>query len=130
MTTQTTRWLKLVLGGMAICLMLGCAAHPAAAEEPVNLQGIYRDGQSDVRITKNGGVYQIRWDFPNGQCWIGVGLVSDKTFSVAWDLPRGGNLGVCAFRIEKGQAGPKLVGHWAAYQDNRATEETLIFMRK
>ena len=123
--------LSLVVTGTVVCFLFGCDVRRVAAEEKtVDVQGVYRSGQSDVRITKNGEVYQIRWDFPDGSRWIGVGLVSGDTLSFGWDLPRGGNLGICVYKIEKGDKGPKLVGHWAAYQDKKPTADTLTFVSK
>ncbi len=121
---------------VVVVVVLACAGgllfgQPSErTDSEVDIAGIYRAGQADVRITKNGSVYQVRWDYPNGQTWIGVGLLEGDTFAIAWDFPFGGNLGVCAYELREGMDGIDLVGHWAAYQDSRPTADTLIFVRR
>jgi hypothetical protein len=133
MTTRTRNpWQWMVLGCLAAFLTVGCVPRLAVAEDKnkVDIEGLYREGTSDVRIAKNGEVYQVRFDNPDGRRWIGVGLVNGDVLSIAWAFPNGANLGVCSYKVEKGEKGPKLVGHWAAYNDKTPSEDTLIFVSK
>lgn len=100
------------------------------AKTPPDLTGTYKSDTAEVKITKNGTVYNLLWNYPDGSQWIGVGIIEGEVFSVAWDLPGGGNLGVASYKLEKGTAGTDLVGHWAAYQDPRATADKLVFVKK
>jgi hypothetical protein len=118
-----------------VCLVVGSAGSmmPAQDSKEVDISGHYtwdgiKDGE-DYAITKNGEVYILLWRLKAGT-WIGVALRDGDRFSVAWDKPNGGNLGVAVYKIEKGQKGPSLVGKWAAYRDKLTTKDTYQWSRK
>lgn len=126
--SRKSLFLMAVIASISAGLLFGKPEQrPVSAPD---LSGFYTSGQSDVRISKNGAVYQIRWDAADGRRWIGVGVVDDDLFSVAWDFPHGGNLGVATYRITEGAEGPRLVGRWASYYDNRSTDDELVFAGK
>src|SRR5262245_3105594 len=109
MRSKTALGLLVLVASLTV---LGCTKPTPAPAAPaeVNLPGLDKPADSDFRISKEGAVYKVRWDNPCGRSWIGVGLIENGVFSVAWDFPHGGNLGVAVYKIEKGTKGPKLVG--------------------
>jgi hypothetical protein len=120
---------------LVLAMLLGCGhqpglTSPAQAGEEQDITGTYNASGGDFTITRNGEVYQVRWEYPDGRVWVGVALLEGKTLSVAWDFPTGGNLGVAVYKVEKGEKGPNLVGRWAAYQDPRSTADTIAFVKK
>jgi hypothetical protein len=124
----TRRTLSVVILGLGVSLLLLPA--PVRAADEVDLSGKYKASGSDFSVKKNGEVYQVRWDYPDGKRWIGVGYLDGDRFSVAWDSTEGGNLGVAIYKVEKGDKGPKLVGRWASYNDKKATADTIEFVSK
>ncbi len=92
------------------------------------LSGTYKSGQGDVRVTKHGVGYQVRWDFPTGEQWIGVGMVEGNVFAAAWGADR--SVGISMFNIKEGEKGPTLVGRWAQYRDTNTRPEEWIFVSK
>src|SRR5262245_39490740 len=91
---------------------------------PVDLSGYYicdgTEGQDKTYkgttvITKKNDIYVVQWVIGSGTSFTGVGVRTEEGFSAGWAMPVGdkGTLlrGVNTYRIE---AGPKLVGRWAA----------------
>jgi len=83
-------------------------------------------------INKKGDIYLIQWVVGAGLNFTGVGIRSDNTLAAGWAMPVGdkGSLmrGVNIYRIE---AGPKLIGRWAAVpSDGTMRSETLTFLKK
>lgn len=112
--------------------LVGASARAEDAAE-MDITGHYtwdgiKDGE-DYAILKNGEVYQVLWRLKTGT-WIGVAIRDGDRLSVAWDFPKGGNLGVAVYKIEKGDKGPVLVGKWAAYQDKLTTKDAYRWSRK
>ena len=119
---------------VGVCFVFGLAGSPARAQDKeVDITGHYtwegiKDGE-DYAISKNGAVYQVLWRLKTGT-WIGVAIRDGDSLAVAWDFPKGGNLGVAVYKIEKGDKGPVLVGKWAAYQDKVTTKDSYKWSKK
>src|SRR5262249_40916262 len=82
-------------------------------------------------ITKKNDIYVVQWIIGTGVSFTGVGVRTEEGFSAGWAMPVGdkGTLlrGVNTYRIE---AGPKLVGRWAAIpSDGTMRSETLTFLK-
>ena len=110
---------------------------PAGAAE-INLagdyqcDGVYSSGGAytyQVRITKRGETYHVKWTSPSDKKYLveGVGILKDNTLAVGFD---GSTKGVALFFVEKGGQGPKLVGNWSGNPgDGTLGRETLNFLK-
>jgi hypothetical protein len=123
----------MAVAGLALLPALGFAA----------IEGDYTstyEGVQKVRITKNGEVYQVRWDLSDGTHWVGVGLLNAKgdMFTVASVVSKGkdeeyenGSLHVSVFKVAtKGDKVTKLVSECARYGDKKTHQETLTPKKK
>jgi hypothetical protein len=94
----------------------------------------------NVRITKTGDVYKVRWNLANGGYWVGVGLLNKQagTFSVASAVSTGkddqyanGSLHAAVFRVEQeGGSIARLVSDCARYGDKAVHNKTLTPKKK
>lgn len=101
------------------------------AEIEGNYSSTYK-GVDNVRITKSGDVYKVRWDVHDGSHWVGIGLVNEQTstFAVASVISKGkdveyvdGTLHISVYKI--GNQG-RLVSEAARYGDKAIHKEILI----
>ncbi len=81
-------------------------------------------------ISKQKEVYVVNWVIGNGSTFSGIGIRQGNNLAISWTLPndRGGVIrGINLYRIE---AGPRLVGKWAAIPGPGVmASETLQFLK-
>jgi len=84
------------------------------ANEETDIRGKYRSESfgpdrkkvtMDAEIQKRGDAYLVRWEVSEGVAYVGTGIRTGDTLSVAW--VNRGSVGISVYKIEKG---PKLVG--------------------
>ncbi len=119
---------------MALLLVLAFSAaspRPTTAEEATPLVGTYDcqgaepDGtpyRGVVQIIGSAGLYEVVWVFHSGQQYRGFGVVNGDALAVSYYTNRPG---VAAYKIERGDKGPKLTGHWTVAGAGAAFRETL-----
>ncbi len=100
--------------------------------EEINIAGEYtcRGGNpgggtysGKVVITKTGQTYKIQWTIGSGQAHAGVGIREGDVLSVCFVDNR--SAGVVAYKIQKTEDGPRLVGRWAVLGEQKTRSETL-----
>ena len=82
--------------------------------------GIY---SGKVVITKTGQTYKVQWTIGSGEGHIGIGIREGNVLSVCF--VSAGGAGVVAYKIQKGEKGPRLVGRWAGLGGQKTQSETL-----
>ena len=101
-------------------------------EQEVDIAGEYscRGGNAGgeiysgkVAINKTGQTYQIQWKIGSEEAHAGVGIREGNVLSVCF--VSAGGAGVVAYKIEKGEDGPRLVGRWAGLGEQKTQSETL-----
>ena len=101
------------------------AAEAAALVGTYECQGVEPDGtpyRGLVQIIGNAGLYEVIWIFGSGQRYTGFGVVNGDALAVSYYTNRPG---VVAYKIEKGEKGPKLTGHWTVAGAGASFRETL-----
>ncbi len=88
-------------------------------------QGVEPDGtpyHGLVQMTGSAGLYEVIWLFHSGQQYRGFGVVNGDALAVSYYTNRPG---VVAYKIESGDKGPRLTGHWTVAGAGAAFRETL-----
>lgn len=88
-------------------------------------QGVEPDGtpyHGVVQITANRGTYDVIWIFGSGQQYSGLGVVNGDVLAVSYFTNRPG---VVAYKIEKGDKGPRLQGQWTVVGAGKVFYEIL-----
>jgi hypothetical protein len=101
------------------------AAESAPLVGTYDCQGVEPDGtpyRGLVQIVGNAGLYEVVWIFSSGQQYRGFGVVNGDALAVSYYTSRPG---VVAYKIEHGDTGPKLTGHWTVAGADAAFRETL-----
>jgi hypothetical protein len=80
---------------------------------------------ASVTIKKNGDAYLLEWESPDGQAFVGVGIVSDDKLAVSWLNQR--VIGVMLYTIQKDGT---LSGTWSVLGDRRGRVATEILTPK
>jgi hypothetical protein len=120
---------------VAICgfSIFATAVGVAGQNEVTDIEGTYKQAGGNLicTIKKTGEVYRVHWKGPgNQEHWIGVGTLHDRTFSTCWAKRKGGDLALAIYRVEKGERGPRLVGWYASFGDEKKTPDKLHFISK
>jgi hypothetical protein len=93
-------------------------------------QGVEPDGtpyRGVVQIVPNHGTYDVVWIFSSGQQYAGLGVVNGDVLAVSYFTNRPG---VVAYKIERGQNGPRLQGQWTVVGAGAVFRETLTRMTR
>ena len=109
------RWL--LLGFAVVILNTSAAADPPPER---GLAGTYVGSGTDIQggeyqvtvtIEKEKDAYNLKWESPNGQNWIGVGIHTGDKLSVSWagKTAKGIMVGVMVYEIRKDGT---LAGTW------------------
>jgi hypothetical protein len=101
------------------------AAEAAPLVGTYDCQGVEPDGKPYrglVQIVGSADLYQVIWVFGSGQQYAGFGVVNGDALAVSYFTNRPG---VAAYKIEKGEKGPKLTGHWTVAGAGASFRETL-----
>ena len=128
--------MRLPLMSVAALSLMGALAlpfsTPTAAETAAALVGTYEcegvepDGtpyKGLVQIIGSSyGMYEVVWIFASGQQYSGLGVVNGDVLAVSYFTTRPG---VAAYRIEKGDGGPRLLGQWTVVGAQEIFRETL-----
>ena len=88
-------------------------------------QGVEPDGtpyRGIVQIIPNRDSYDVIWIFASGQLYSGLGVVNGDVLAVSYFTNRPG---VVAYKIEKGEKGPRLQGQWTVVGAGKVYHETL-----
>lgn len=106
------------------------AAEAAPLGGTYECQGVEPDGtpyRGLVQITGDAGLYEVVWIFGSGQQYRGFGVVNGDALAVSYYTSRPG---VVAYKIEQGDNGPRLTGHWTVAGAGMALRETLTRLTK
>jgi hypothetical protein len=113
-------------------LTLSPSATTAAEAAPLvgtyDCQGVEPDGKPYrglVQITGSANLYEVIWIFGTSQQYAGFGVVNGDALAVSYFTNRPG---VVAYKIEKGEKGPRLTGHWTVAGAGASFRETLTRM--
>ena len=101
------------------------AAEAAPLVGTYECQGVEPNGtpyRGLVQISGHDGLYEVIWIFGSGQQYRGFGVVNGDALAVSYFTNRPG---VAAYKIEQGDKGPKLTGHWTVVGADAAFRETL-----
>lgn len=138
MKYRLSRACRTLLASLALATMalagpyVGRGAEEKNKEEEIDITGEYSCRGSNpgggtyfgkVAITKTGQTYRIQWKIGRNQVDAGVGIREGNVLAVCFAGE--GGAGVVAYKIEKGEDGPRLVGRWAGLGDQKAQSETL-----
>lgn len=116
------------------------ADHPQKlkAEEPAGIEGYWTvNGKESASgkpysgiatIERKGEAYLVHWAMQGGSSFVGVGLRTGDSFSVAWALPRGDTVlrGLNVYKID----GKTMSGRWLTLPGNGQIQtETMSFLK-
>jgi hypothetical protein len=104
------------------------AAEAAPLVGTYDCQGVEPDGKPYrglVQIIGRANLYEVVWIFGASQQYAGFGVVNGDALAVSYFTNRPG---VVAYKIEKGEKGPKLTGHWTVAGAGASFRETLTRM--
>jgi hypothetical protein len=101
------------------------AAEAAPLVGTYDCQGVEPDGKPYrglVQIVGSADLYEVIWIFGTGRQYAGFGVVNGDAMAVSYYTNRPG---VVAYKIEQGEKGPKLTGHWTVVGAGASFRETL-----
>lgn len=103
---------------LPVCIFCGIEGkYKASGTDPVNKQKY----KASVVIRKNGGLYTVKWTYPDSTVDIGTAVKKGNFLSVVFREGESASYGVQTYEIQDG----KLKGPWARYGDTKKGYEEL-----
>jgi hypothetical protein len=82
---------------------------------------INKEYSGKATITKNGKIYNARWEFANGEVYTGTGLELGDQVAFVFKSTQEGKCGIQVYRVE----GEALIGDWTFIGEDKVGREIL-----